>query len=143
MYRKMLVLRFSAETTGEPIVCNLSRDFNLCFNILRAQIVPGEEGIMVLEISGNKRDVIRGLSYLRAKSVTIKPVEREIRKNNDICIQCGACTGICPTKALSINRQTMEVLFDPKLCTACEMCVSICPVKAMEIRFSKELMPYL
>ncbi len=138
MYKKMLVLRFPAEITDKPLICTLSRRLDLCFNILKAKILPGREGLMVLELSGHKNQVNEGLRYLKAQGVRVKPVEQEIRRNNDICIQCGVCTGICPTHALHMNRETMEVIFDPNRCSGCELCMAICPVRAMEIQFSTD-----
>lgn len=138
MYKRLLVLHFPSEVVDKPIVCILSRDFNLCFNILKAEILPGKEGIMVLELSGEKKDVQDGLKFLKAHGIKVKPVEREIYKNDNICIHCGACTSLCPTKALYIDRNTWEVLFDITKCTACEFCILACPVRAIEIAFSKE-----
>ncbi len=138
MYKRMLVLRFPPQITDQPLVCTLTREFDLCFNILKAEILPGQEGLMVLEVSGHKKNVTDGLRFLRDVGVKIKSVEQEIRRNDEICIQCGACTGICPTNALTLDRETMEVIFDPKQCKGCELCVAVCPVRAMEIRFSKE-----
>ena len=138
MYKKMLVLRFPAEVTDQPLICSMTLEFNLCFNILKAEIFPGQDGLMILELWGLKKDVVEGLKYLRKQGVEVKTVDQEISRNFDICIQCGACTGICPTNALYMNKETMEVMFDPKKCTACELCVLICPVKAMEISFSRE-----
>ena len=138
MYTRILVLRFPPEITDKPLVCSLSREFDLCFNILKAEILPGQEGIMVLELSGHKRMVQEGLKYLKAQGVKVKSVAQEIRRNDEVCIQCGACTGVCPTRALEMDPETMEVAFDPRLCKGCELCVIVCPVKAMEIRFSKE-----
>jgi len=138
MDKRMLVLRFPNSITDKPIVCRLSRDFSLDFNILKAEIFPGREGLMVLEISGPKKEMSKGLAYLKAQGVVVTPVAREIRRNDETCIQCGACTGMCPTQALSIEPRTFRVLFDPRKCTACGMCLMICPVRAMEIRFAKE-----
>ncbi|MEW5818510.1 MAG: 4Fe-4S binding protein, partial [Spirochaetota bacterium] len=56
-----------------------------------------------------------------------------IRRDDDKCFQCGACTGICPTQALYISRPDMAVLFDPDKCTGCGLCVTACPVRAMEV----------
>jgi len=138
MYARIMVLRFPSEITDKPIVCNLSREFDLCFNILKAEILPGEEGIMVIEISGQKKHVSAGLKYLKAQGVKIKSVAQEVRRNDEVCIHCGACTGICPRGAFSIHPDTREVIFDPKRCKGCGLCVMVCPVRAMEIRFAKE-----
>ncbi len=138
MYTRILVLRFPPEITDKPLVCSLSREFDLCFNILKAEILPGQEGIMVLELSGHKKHVSEGLKYLKAQGVRVKSVAQEIRRNDDLCIHCGACTGICPTNALKLDHESQEVRFDPKMCKGCELCVVVCPVRAMEIRFAKE-----
>jgi ferredoxin len=138
MYKRMLVLRFPPEITDLPLVCGLSLEYNLCFNILKATILPGQEGIMVLELWGHQRNVKEGLRYLRGKGVKVKSVAQEIRRNDDLCVDCGACTGLCPTDALVIDPETRKVLFEPEKCKGCELCVRACPVKAMEIRFFKE-----
>ncbi|NDY42374.1 4Fe-4S dicluster domain-containing protein [Dissulfurirhabdus thermomarina] len=138
MYTRMLVLRFPREITDQPLVCNLSRDYDLCFNILKATVLPGQDGLMVIEISGHKKNVSQGLKYLRSRGVNVKSVAQQIRRRTETCIQCGACTGICPTHALFLDPATMEVGFDPKRCSGCELCVSVCPVRAMEIRLDKE-----
>ncbi len=138
MYKRMLVLRFPSDITDKPIIYYLSQEYNLCFNILKATILPGEEGIMVLELSGHQKNVKAGLKYLRSKGVKVKSVAQEIRRNDEICFMCGACTGICPTNALYIDSDTRQVIFNPEDCKGCELCVAVCPVRAMEIRFSKE-----
>ncbi len=138
MYRRVLVLRFPPHITDKPIVCSLSHEFNLCFNIIKAEILPGQEGRMVLELSGVKKDLLDGLKYLRAQGVRVKSMAQEVWRNDEICIQCGACTGICPSGALAMDHETQEVVFTPEKCTGCEFCITVCPVRAMEISFSRE-----
>ena len=65
MYARMLVLRFPKEIVDQPIITNLVRDYNLSFNILKAQIYPRREGIVVLELQGTKEDYDRGIEYLK------------------------------------------------------------------------------
>ncbi len=138
MYTRVLVLRFPPDITDKPLVCRLARDFDLDFNILKAEILPEEEGLMVLELSGHKKNVSEGLKYLKAQGVKIKSVAQQIRRNEDVCIHCGACTGICPTNALTIDPETAYVNFEPSKCKGCEFCLIVCPVRAMEIKFAKE-----
>ena len=47
-----LVLRFPPLLVDQPVVYKLIKDYNLIFNILRADITPDSEGLMVLEIEG-------------------------------------------------------------------------------------------
>jgi ferredoxin len=63
----------------------------------------------------------------------------KIRRDNEKCYQCGACTGICPTGALSLSRPDMAVIFDEDKCTACGLCVSVCPARAMEVSLNGDV----
>lgn len=137
MYSRMLVLRFSKEIVDKPIITNLVRTYNLTFNILKAQIYPRREGIVVLELEGTRQDYERGIQYLKDVGVVIESVAQGIRREEGQCYQCGACTAVCPTGALHIKRPEMEVLFESERCSACELCVKACPARAMIVTFDK------
>ncbi len=50
--------------------------------------------------------------------------------DNNVCLHCGACVGICPPNALFLHEtQTIEFLDN---CTACGLCVWVCPVGAID-----------
>ncbi len=139
MYAKMLVLRFPPDIVDKPIITNLVRNYNLTFNILKAQIFPRKEGLMILELRGNKNDYDRGLEYLKRVGVRVEPIGQSIRRDDDICFQCGACTAVCPTGALHIVRPEMEVVFDSERCSGCEWCVKVCPAHAMMVTFDRHM----
>ncbi len=130
-----IVLHFPPTATDQPVIFRLSRDFGLVFNILRASITPEEEGLMVLELSGEEADYRRATDYLQEMGVRIQPLVQDIRKNDERCTDCGACVGVCPTEALVLERPSMRVIFDPEECVVCGECVPTCPVNAMELRF--------
>jgi formate hydrogenlyase subunit 6/NADH:ubiquinone oxidoreductase subunit I len=46
------------------------------------------------------------------------------------CIGCTACVNVCPTDAISGERQALHVI-DPDLCIDCSSCARICPVLAI------------
>ncbi len=137
MFSKMLVLRFPKKRVGEPIVVNLVKKFDLTFNILKATIYPRKEGLMVMELSGDRKNFQKGIKYLKSLGIQVETVAQEIKKDENLCIHCGMCTAVCPTGALYIKRPDMEVVFDNEKCSACELCVIICPVKAMKVKFDK------
>jgi ferredoxin len=132
MSPKRIVLHFSAETSDKPMIYRLVKDYDLVINIVKANVNPQKEGTMVLEVEGEKS--AQGLAYLRRLGVTIEDLDREIVRNEEKCVMCGACTAICPTGALRLERPSMEVRFIGDLCVLCELCVKICPVRAMEVR---------
>ena len=134
MYSKILVLRFSNKVVHNPVVCTLAKEFDLTFNILNATILPRKEGVMVLELSGSKTNFKNGVQYLEDQGVNVKNASQEIRRDDKKCTHCGACTAVCPTGALYIQRPEMLVVFDQKKCSVCELCVPACPPRAMKIR---------
>ena len=134
MYSKILILRFPKTVVQKPIVCHLTKDYDLVFNILNAAVLPRKEGIMALELSGTKKKFSEGVKYLKSQGVKVKNASQEIRRNNRKCTDCGACTAVCPTGALAVQRPDMNVIFDQDKCSLCELCVPACPPRAMEVR---------
>jgi ferredoxin len=140
MYSKMVSLRFPATFVNEPISANLIRKFDLTFNILKATIYPRKEGLVVMELSGHRKNFQRGIRYLKSVGIKVESVGEDVKRDEDKCFQCGACTAVCPTGALFIKRPEMEVIFDKGKCSACEMCVMACPAHAMEVKFDRTLL---
>ncbi|RUM46826.1 MAG: (Fe-S)-binding protein [Desulfocapsa sp.] len=133
MATRIYILRFPKETSSEPIIYQLVKQYDIEFNILKADILPQREGVMILELKGTKDRVKNAIDYLKSIDVRVERLAAAINRDDEKCFQCGACTGICPVGALAIKRPEMEVIFDPEKCTGCSLCVPICPVRAMEV----------
>jgi Pyruvate/2-oxoacid:ferredoxin oxidoreductase delta subunit len=135
MTKKRLVLNFSPALVDQPLTYHLVKDFDLMINILRGVVTPNQPGRLVVEITGKKKSIEDGIQYLRSLGVEIQNLAQDIKWHEDKCTQCTACIPICPTKALTVNRATMEVSYDRDRCIACELCIAVCPFKALEIQF--------
>lgn len=131
MYSKILILRFPVTEVQKPLVCNLARNFDLTFNILNATIFPRKEGLMVLELSGQKKNFKDGVKYLKEQGVKVQNASQEIKRDENRCTHCGACTAVCPTGALTVQRPEMLVQFNQKRCSVCELCITACPPRAI------------
>ncbi len=138
MYSKIVILNFPSDVAQKALVCQLTRKFDLLFNILSARISNKKEGYMVLEISSvSKAAFNKGVNFLKEQGVSVSSPEHRIYKDEEICTHCGSCTAVCPTEALYIKRPEMEVIFDQEKCSVCELCVVTCPTRAMGL-FSAE-----
>ncbi len=133
MYARIYLLKFPKEITDQPIISKLVKTYDVEFNILKADILPQHEGVMVLEMRGHKTNINKGLKYLRDLGVKAESLVGSVKRDEERCFQCGACTGICPTGALYIKRPEMSVLLDAEKCSGCGLCVAVCPVRAMEV----------
>ncbi|HKK90107.1 MAG TPA: NIL domain-containing protein [Desulfobacteraceae bacterium] len=131
MYSKILILHFPPDVAQKSVVCYLTRDYDLLFNILNATVSSKKHGYMVLELSGTKANFQKGVRFLKNQKVRVSTAEHEIWRDKEICTHCGACTAVCPTGALSIKRPEMEVIYDQEKCSVCEQCVLTCPTRAM------------
>jgi ferredoxin len=134
VYSKILILRFPKSEVRKPIVCYLVKDYDLIFNILNAAILPRKEGIMVLELSGTRKNFKEGVKFLKSQGVQVQNASQEVKRDTNKCTQCGACTAVCPTGALHIVRPEMAVEFDETKCSVCELCIPACPSRAMAAR---------
>ena len=114
MYTRIYILRFPKEIVDQPIICHLVRQFDVEFNILKATILPQHEGVMILELRGHRENIKKGLNYLKGLDVKAESIATSIHRDDGKCFQCGACTGICPTGALSLKRPEMAVIFEPE-----------------------------
>ena len=132
---RRLVLHFPQRLLVKPIVSHLVKDFNLDFNILKASVTPGEEGLLVMELSGERGDYDKGVKYLTDAGVKIQPLSQDVVRNDLRCTHCGACITLCPTGAFSLEKGSRKVKFDHTKCVVCELCIKACPPRAMDLRF--------
>ena len=136
MKENKLVLKFPKSLVDKPIISDLIKRYKLDFNILKANISPNSEGLLVLELKGKDKDYDEALEYLKGLKVDIQPLSKDIIKDDKKCTNCTLCVSLCPTQALYIkDRKTMKVGFDPEKCVACEACIPVCPYKALTLKF--------
>ena len=132
---KKIVLHFSRRLVGRPIVCRLVKDYDLEFNILKAIFTPDEEGLMVLEITGEQKDYDKGIKYLTKAGIKIQALSQDVTRNEERCTHCGACITVCPAGAFELDTVTKRVNFINDKCVACGICIKACPPRAMEVHF--------
>ncbi len=138
MYSKILILHFPKTEAQKPWVCQLATDYDLTFNILRAEVLPRKEGVLVLELAGERKNFKSGVDFLKAQGIEVKNAGKEVKRNKHKCTHCGACTAVCPTGALTVKRPEMTIDFDKEKCSVCELCVPACPSRAMGVRPSDQ-----
>jgi len=140
VYTQIYILRFPKDTSDQPFIYRLVKEYDIEFNILKADILLQREGLMVIEFKGSsKTNVQAGLDYLSSMGVKIERMAARIRRDEENCFQCGACTGVCSSGALFVQRPEKSIVFDAEKCIGCSLCVPICPVRAMEVSLADNL----
>ena len=135
MAKKKVVLKFPASLVETPLASELVSDYGLVVNILRARVEPDEEGMLVVELSGQPKEIASGLAHVRELGVEVQELAQDVVWHENRCTECTACRSVCPTEALRIRQTEMTVEFDKEKCIACELCIAVCPYGAVEIQF--------
>ncbi|MFB8791282.1 MAG: NIL domain-containing protein [Potamolinea sp.] len=129
--KKRVTLTFPKRTVQMPVTYKLAKDFNVAANIIRAQVAPNQIGTLVVELSGDIDELDAAIDWMRAQDINVSLLGREILIDEDSCVDCGLCTGVCPTEALTLNPQNFKLNFARSRCIVCEQCIPTCPVQAI------------
>ena len=114
-----------------PVTYRLAKDFNVAANIIRAAVAPNQIGKLVLELSGDIDELDAAIDWMRSQNIGVSLALGEILIDEDTCVHCGLCTGVCPTEALTLNPETLRLTFTRSRCIVCEQCIPTCPVQAI------------
>ena len=124
------MLRFSKEIVDRPITSQVILEQGAPVNILSAHMNQQGGEILVDIESAHANKVIRAF---REKGVTVD-VRKLVEKDDDKCVDCGACVSICPMDALTFD-EGHTVILDEEKCNGitCGLCVDACPQRAIRL----------
>jgi ferredoxin len=129
--KKRVKLIFPKRSVHMPITSRLATDFHIAANIIRAQVAPNQVGTLVVELSGDIDQLNDAIDWLEVQDIEVSGASGEIVVDEDLCVHCGLCTGVCPTYALTLDSETYRLTFARSRCIVCEQCVPTCPVQAI------------
>jgi len=133
--KKRVTLTFPRRAIQMPVTYRLAKDFNVAANIIRAQVAPNQIGKLVVELLGDIDALDAAIEWMRSQDIHVSFASREIAIDEETCVHCGLCTGVCPTEALSLDRETFRLNFMRSRCIVCEQCIPTCPVQAISTNF--------
>ncbi|MBU6229883.1 MAG: 4Fe-4S binding protein [Cyanobacteria bacterium REEB459] len=129
--KKRVKLTFPKRAVHMPITYRLAKDFNIAANIIRAQVAPNQVGTLVVELSGDIDQLNDSIDWLEAQDINVSGASGEIAIDEALCVHCGLCTGVCPTRALTLDPHSFKLSFNRSRCIVCEQCIPTCPVQAI------------
>ncbi len=136
MKKVRFIWEFPPECSDKPLTYHLVKDYDLRINILRGTITAGKEGKLLVEVEADEKNIEQGLDFLRGEGIRIKLMSQQVVLDKEQCVHCGACTAVCFSGALTMDRQDWKLLFEPDKCLACELCVAACPLQLITVGFN-------
>ncbi len=130
MAKKRIYYWVEEKYVNKPIISEVVLETKIMINILMAKIEP-QESFLMLELNGTKEQIDNALNLLK-KYGLIEEVSKVIQKDEEKCIDCGACVVHCPVKAIVVEED-YSIKFKEDECIGCKNCVKVCPTKAIVI----------
>jgi ferredoxin len=133
--KQKYILEYSSAIVDEPIIYTLVKRFDVKINILRAEISPGHEGSMLVQLESDPENIAKSMDYLAEREIRLMPIAQSLAFREELCVDCGACTGVCFSGCLSMDREKWELAVDREMCIACGLCVKACPFGLFSLKF--------
>ena len=67
-------LTFDGECSRKPLIHEMSKKFEVIFNIRNASVTPAI-GIIALELEGDREEIKKAVAWFEANGVQVEPVE--------------------------------------------------------------------
>lgn len=137
MFTERVLLEFPRDLVNEPILCTVTREYDITFSIIAARITENEEGRLKVELRGTRPNVNAAIDFMKKKGLGVRSLSKFVTIDRKLCTDCGACVVQCPTAALYYNGDK-AVAFDSAKCIACELCRLACPYQAVIVAHGSE-----
>lgn len=127
---KRYLLRYSTEASDRPVLAEAVLKTGVLVNILTADVEYSKE-MLAIGVLGGPEAERKLIDYLGRHGVEAEELSGNILKDEERCVDCLACYGVCPTKAITIRDWRMRL--DNDECIRCGQCVEACPTRALSL----------
>lgn len=77
MAKRLVKLTFPQKLIKKPVIYTMAKKYDVMPNIRRARVTE-QIGEMVLELEGDEKNLVKGISYLTKTGVIVEPVVGDI-----------------------------------------------------------------
>lgn len=124
-----IILHATPEITPKPLIAEVILETGTLLNIDRADVRP-KGGEVVIDVPRDNYDEVASAFEKRGAKIT--SLDQPVIKDDDECVNCGACISVCPTGVISF-KDDWSVDMDVSKCVQCGTCVTMCPQAALKL----------
>lgn len=124
-----IVLHATPEIIPKPLIAEIILETGVPLNIDRADVKPSG-GEVVLDVPQDRYGDVT--AAFKKRSAKITELEQPVIKDEEECVNCGACISVCPTGVIYF-KDDWSVVMDVSKCVQCGTCVTMCPQCALKL----------
>ncbi len=125
-----LLVKFSKRQIREPIIARMVKETGVLICIDRANI-DSTSGEVLIDVPDKQADMLR--EKMETMGAEVRVVEDAILRDEEECIDCGACISVCPRDVFSYDAD-WHVCLREERCVLCGKCILACPHGALSQR---------
>jgi len=126
-----LLLIFSrkgkADPGREPVIAQVVKETGVLINVEKANI-DSMAGEMLIDVPDKDADLVR--RRLEEAGVTVRVMENAVVRDEEECVDCGACISVCPQEVFSFDEE-WRIRVSSERCVLCGKCIQACPHGAL------------
>ncbi len=112
-----------------PIIAEAIIETGTLLNISQAHI-DSTKGEITADVPKDEFNKIKDALTSRGAEVTV--LDKPILRDEDECVECGACISVCPVKVFTFGED-WSVNLDEGNCIQCGTCIEMCPHGALAL----------
>lgn len=125
----MVKINIAADIVTKPILAESILETGSLLNISQAHF-DSIHGEVVAEVSSDQFKKIRDALVSRGAEVVV--LDSPINRDEDECVECGACVSVCPVRVFSF-ADDWGIEVDSDKCIQCGTCLKMCPHNALSL----------
>jgi ferredoxin len=122
-----LLVTFSRKKMREPIIARVVKETGVLVCIDRAQI-DSSTGEVLIDVPD--KDAAYISERMRAMGAQVRLLENAIVRDENECVDCGACISVCPREVFAFD-EGWRLRISPERCVLCRRCILACPHQAL------------
>jgi len=111
----------------EPVIARVVKETGVLINVEKANI-DSMAGEVLVDVPDGDADLIQ--RRFEEMGVSVRAVVDAIIRDEEECVDCGACISVCPQEVFSFDPE-WRLCVNAERCVLCGRCIQACPHGAL------------
>lgn len=122
-------IQIPTDKVNTTMVADVVLETKVALNLISSSI-HSKGGVMIIEVPDVSYSIVE--HGFKRRGASVIPLQVPIKRDEDACIDCGACISVCPSRVYSFDKD-WALHMEIEKCTGCGLCIKMCPHSALKI----------